>query len=66
MGVTFKYDNSINALAEFKLNDQFKVGFAYDIVNSSIARITPGTYEISLNYRYLKKHQHRVMSPRYF
>jgi type IX secretion system PorP/SprF family membrane protein len=66
VGVTFKYDNSINALAEFKLNDQFKIGFAYDIVNSSIARITPGTYEISLNYRYLKKHQHRVMSPRYF
>lgn len=65
-GLTFKYDNSVNGLVEVKLNEQFKIGFAYDIVNSSIARITPGTYEISLNYRYLKKHEHRVMSPRYF
>jgi type IX secretion system PorP/SprF family membrane protein len=66
VGMTFKYDNSVNGLMEVKLNEQFKIGFAYDIVNSSIARITTGTYEISLNYRYLKKHQHRVMSPRYF
>lgn len=65
-GFTFKYDNSINGLLEFKLNEQFKFGFAYDVVSSKISRVTPGTYEVSLNYRYMKKVHHRVMSPRYF
>jgi len=66
VGVTYKYNNSVNGLVEFKLNEQFKVGFAYDIASSDIARVATGAYEMSLNYRYLKKRQHRVMSPRYF
>lgn len=66
VGLTYKYDNSLNGLLEFKLNEQFKIGVAYDIVASDLNRATPGTYEISLNYRYMKKSQNRVMSPRYF
>lgn len=66
VGFTYKHNNSVNGLLEFKVNEQFKFGFAYDIVSSDISRVTAGTYELSLNYRYLKKLQHRVMSPRYF
>ncbi len=66
VGVTYKYKNSVNALLEFKVKEHFKIGLAYDIATSKINQVTPGTYEISLNYRYLKKRQYRVMSPRYF
>jgi type IX secretion system PorP/SprF family membrane protein len=66
VGVTYKHLNSLNALFEIKLKEQFKVGIAYDIATSRISKVTPGTYEISLNYRYLKKYDYRVMSPRYF
>ncbi len=66
VGATFKHNNSVNGFIEIKASDELKIGFAYDIISSDLDQVTPGTYEISVNYRYMKRTGTRIMSPRYF
>lgn len=64
-GGMYRVGNSFGLLAQYQVNDQFRVGYAFDLTTTRIGAYNAGTHEIMLNYdlRFLKG---RTVSPRYF
>ncbi|MEQ9425112.1 MAG: type IX secretion system membrane protein PorP/SprF [Cyclobacteriaceae bacterium] len=57
-GISWRFDDSVIALVQFVLNDNFRVGYAYDAVTSALTRYSNGSHEIMLNYRIpIKNHK---------
>jgi len=50
-GVSYRSGDAVVFLAQLVMNENFRVGYAYDTVTSSITGYTPGSHEIMLNYR---------------
>ncbi|MFY0655094.1 MAG: type IX secretion system membrane protein PorP/SprF [Cyclobacteriaceae bacterium] len=50
-GVSYRSGDAVVFLTQLVLNDNFRVGYAYDAVSSSLNAFTAGTHEIMLNYR---------------
>jgi type IX secretion system PorP/SprF family membrane protein len=53
------------AIVQVYINENFRVGYAYDFTTSKLASYQNGTHEISVNITFPRKKQ-RVISPRYF
>lgn len=64
-GVSYRSFDSIDLLFELQLNDQFRVGYAYDITTSDLNQVNSGSHEIMLNYR-LVYNKSKIVTPRYF
>lgn len=64
-GGMYRVGNSFGLLAQYQVNDQFRVGYAFDLTTTRIGAHNAGTHEVMLNYdlRFLKG---RTVSPRYF
>lgn len=52
LGMSYRLIDGIAAMFEIKVNENFHVGYAYDIITSPLQRYSSGTHEIMLNYRY--------------
>lgn len=50
-GVSYRSGDAVVFLTQLVLNENFRVGYAYDAVSSSLNAFTAGTHEIMLNYR---------------
>lgn len=50
-GASYRLNDSVIALFELQLNENFHVGYAYDITMSDIKLYSNGSHEIMLNYR---------------
>ncbi|MBB3059132.1 PorP/SprF family type IX secretion system membrane protein [Mucilaginibacter gotjawali] len=57
--------DAISAIAQFYLNDHFRVGYSYDFTLSKLASYQSGSHEISLSLTFGRRKQ-RIVSPRYF
>jgi type IX secretion system PorP/SprF family membrane protein len=66
-GLVSAVDNNdaIAAIAQFYINDHFRVGYSFDFTTSKLANYQNGSHEISLSLTLPEKKQ-RVISPRYF
>lgn len=53
------------AIVQVYINENFRVGYAYDFTTSKLASYQNGTHEISVSITFPRKKQ-RVISPRYF
>jgi len=51
LGVSYRLNDAVVGLFELQINDNFHVGYAYDITTSDLAQYSNGTHEIMLNYR---------------
>jgi type IX secretion system PorP/SprF family membrane protein len=51
MGVSYRLNDSVIALFELQLNENFHVGYAYDMTSSDIRLYSNGSHEIMINYR---------------
>jgi len=51
LGGSYRLGDSFIGLFELKINDNFHVGYAYDITTSDIKLYSNGSHEIMLNYR---------------
>jgi type IX secretion system PorP/SprF family membrane protein len=51
LGVSYRLNDAVVGLFELQINDNFHVGYAYDITTSDIAQYSNGTHEIMINYR---------------
>lgn len=51
LGGSYRLGDSFIGLFELKINDNFHVGYAYDITTSDIRLYSNGSHEIMLNYR---------------
>ncbi len=65
LGVSYRSFDSIDLLAEFQLNHQFRLGYAYDITTSDLRKVNSGSHEIMVNYRFVFN-KSKIVTPRYF
>ncbi|WP_343534538.1 type IX secretion system membrane protein PorP/SprF [Pedobacter sp.] len=57
--------NSISGIAQFYINDQFRIGYSYDYIISRLSSFQNGTHEITLGITFPGKNN-RLVSPRFF
>ena len=50
-GLSYRSGDAVVFLTQLVLNDNFRVGYAYDTVSSALNAFTAGTHEIMLSYR---------------
>ncbi len=64
-GAMYRVANSFGVLGQYQVNDQFRVGYAFDLTTTRLGAYNAGTHEIMLNYdlRFMKG---KTISPRYF
>ena len=66
-GVSYRNGDAFIFLAQMILNENFRIGYAYDINTSAIANQSRGSHEILLNYRIkLRNYKKDPQCPVYF
>lgn len=65
LGVSYRYNDALSALAGFQISDAFFVGYSYDYSTSQLNPYNNGTHEIILRYTMPVKEK-RINSPRFF
>ena len=66
-GLSYRYQDSFSAMTQLVLNENFRLGYAYDIPFSGLNEFTAGSHEIFLNYRIkLKINKKDGLCPVYF
>lgn len=51
LGASYRLGNGLIGLFELQLNENFHVGYAYDLTTSDLNQFSNGTHEIMVNYR---------------
>jgi len=65
LGVAYRWDAAVSALAGFQVSDGLYVGFGYDQETTNLRRYNSGSYEIFLRYE-LFSNYNKIISPRFF
>ncbi|MFN3875928.1 MAG: PorP/SprF family type IX secretion system membrane protein [Flavobacteriales bacterium] len=65
LGAMYRLGNSFGLLGQYQVNDQFRVGYAFDLTTTRLGAYNAGTHEVMLNcdLRFLTG---KTVSPRYF
>ncbi len=65
LGAMYRVGNDFGLMAQYQVNDQFRIGYAFDLTTTKIGAYNAGTHEVMLSYdfRFIKG---RTISPRYF
>jgi len=51
LGCSYRFGDSVIPMFELQLNNNFHVGYAYDITTSALNQYSNGSHEIMINYR---------------
>src|SRR5260221_12704245 len=51
LGCSYRLNDAVIPMFELQLNENFHVGYAYDITTSALNRYSNGSHEIMINYR---------------
>jgi type IX secretion system PorP/SprF family membrane protein len=64
-GAMYRLGNSFGLLGQYQVNDQLRIGYAFDLATTKLGAYNAGTHELMLSYdlRFIKG---RTISPRYF
>ncbi|WP_036152901.1 PorP/SprF family type IX secretion system membrane protein [Maribacter forsetii] len=65
LGLAYRYDDAVSALAGFHMTDKFFLGYAYDYSTTGLGDYNSGSHEIILTYN-LEGLKKRALSPRFF
>jgi type IX secretion system PorP/SprF family membrane protein len=57
--------DAVAAIAQFYINDHFRIGYSFDFTMSKLANYQSGSHELSLSLSFPGK-KPRIVSPRYF
>lgn len=63
LGLSHRLDDSISGMIGFQVNDDFRVGYAYDYTTSKFGDFNSGSHEIMLLFDFNRKN---IKSPRFF
>ncbi|PNQ75295.1 hypothetical protein C1T31_03955 [Hanstruepera neustonica] len=66
LGVGYRFDDSVSALANFRIIDPLRVGYAYDYTLSNLGRFNSGSHEIIILFDIGKLGNGYDKSPRFF
>lgn len=64
-GLSYRWDDSMSALAGFQINSSFFLGYAYDYSVTELNKYNNGSHEIILRFQ-LQKKTSQMKSPRFF
>jgi len=65
VGVAYRWDASVSALAGFQITDGLYIGYGYDREISNLNNYNSGSHEIFLRYEFFKKNG-KMTTPRFF
>ncbi|MBT8317757.1 MAG: type IX secretion system membrane protein PorP/SprF [Lutibacter sp.] len=63
LGLSHRFDDSISGMVGFQVNDDFRIGYAYDYTTSRFGDFNSGSHEIMLLFDFNRKN---IKSPRFF
>lgn len=64
LGVAYRWDAAMSMLAGFQLNNNWFIGYGYDMEVTKLANYNSGSHELFLRYEFSRKKQ--IVSPRFF
>lgn len=64
-GVSVRTDRSLVVMAQYRIADKLRIGYAYDLTTSKLRTATTGSHEIMLGYD-VDLFKVKTISPRYF
>ena len=65
IGLSYRWSESVAILLELFLTEQLRFGYSYDYVVGGLNKVTTGSHEIMINYRFPFT-KSKVITPRYF
>ena len=66
VGLSWRSFDSMDAVFQFQVTDQFQIGYAYDFATTTdLSRVNGGSHELMINYRFTFTRT-RIITPRYF
>ncbi|MGD1842422.1 MAG: type IX secretion system membrane protein PorP/SprF [Thermonemataceae bacterium] len=65
VGLSYRTSDSIDALLEFQLTPQFRLGYAYDYTLTDLQDYNSGSHELMLRYQFSFKRS-KIITPRFF
>uniref|UniRef100_UPI0040498DC2 PorP/SprF family type IX secretion system membrane protein n=1 Tax=Flavobacterium sp. TaxID=239 RepID=UPI0040498DC2 len=65
LGLAYRWDAAVSALAGFQVSDSWFIGYGYDMEVTKLANYNSGSHEIFLRFELFKKYN-KVISPRFF
>ncbi len=66
LGGAYRFGDSFGLLASYQLNDQLRLGYAFDYTLTDLQQFTPGnSHEIMISYDFIYNSD-KLLSPRYF
>jgi type IX secretion system PorP/SprF family membrane protein len=65
LGFSYRTNDSVTGLVQLQIAKQFRIGYAYDYIISSLSRYTTGNNELMLRYE-LRRKNNKIITPRYF
>ncbi|UUC44501.1 PorP/SprF family type IX secretion system membrane protein [Flavobacterium cerinum] len=65
LGVAYRWDAAVSALAGFQVSDSWFIGYAYDAETTRLANYNSGSHEIFLRFEFFNNYN-RVLTPRFF
>jgi len=67
LGVAWRWNSAVSALAGFQFNKSWFIGYAYDAETTRLSRYNSGSHEIFLRYEFVfSPDNKRIVSPRFF
>lgn len=64
-GGFYRLDDAFGAIVQYQINQQFKIGYGYDMTTSELSKYNNGTHEIMLLYEF-NFTKEKVQHPRHF
>ncbi len=64
-GAMYRYGNGFGVMAQYQVNEQLRLGYAFDMTTTKLGAYNAGTHEIMIGYDF-KFTKGRTISPRYF
>lgn len=64
-GVAYRWSAAASALVGFQVNENWFIGYGYDLETTKLANYNSGSHEIFLRYELFKR-DNRIVSPRFF
>jgi type IX secretion system PorP/SprF family membrane protein len=65
LGVAWRWDAAVSALAGFQVTDGLFIGYGYDHETTRLRRFNSGSHEVFIRFELFKKHS-KIVSPRFF
>ncbi len=65
LGVAYRWDAALSAMAGFQINESLFIGYGYDLETTKLANYNSGSHEVFLRYELFRNYE-KIISPRFF